>query len=146
MIAYLLVGITFALIGIWSSIAIKERDEETVYFMIILSVVSLIFLTPVIFSWDVHADDLGTIAAQDHVISVFEQRRTALTATIKTFKYPEGSLLNADSPVKAIVDQLAEVEKALGDARNAKAKAMVNIEQRRVGPMSAIIDWVGDYK
>ncbi len=96
--------------------------------------------------WSCHADDIGTIIAQQEVIMVYEKQRDDLNKTMSSFKYPAGSLLNADSPVRSIVEQLANVEKLLADARAEKAEAIKSIEQRRVGPVSGVIGFAGDYR
>jgi len=101
---------------------------------------------PVFVTWSGHSDDLGTIIAQQEVVTVYEKQRDDLNKTMEGFNYPAGSLMNADSPVRSIVEQLASVEKLLADARAEKAEAIKSIEQRRKGPMSGVISFVGDYK
>lgn len=97
-------------------------------------------------SWSCHADDLAVIKEQTRVISVYEQQKEELTKTLNTFQYPESSLLNADSPVASIVLGLSDAEKMLADARKIEAEAYKSIESRKIGPMSGVVNFVGDYK
>jgi len=110
---------------------------------IVCFVISLVFSLP---SWLSHSDDLGTIEAQQHVIQIAKNQTKLLNQRLKEFEYPKGALLNADSPVKSIVDQLSHWQQKEADAELAIAYAKRNIEQRRVGPMNKVIDFVGDYK
>jgi hypothetical protein len=96
--------------------------------------------------WGNHAADLGTIVAQQEIIAVYEKQRDDLNKTMTSFDYPAGSPLNADSPIRSIVEQLANVEKLLADSRAEKAEAIKSIEQRRLGPVSGVIRFAGDYK
>lgn len=96
--------------------------------------------------WSDQARDLGTIKAQDEVIAVYEQQVLSLTQELQGFHYTPGSLLNADSPVAAVVKSLTDVQGQLTDSKVRKAQAIVSIEQRRNGPFSQVIKFVGDYK
>jgi hypothetical protein len=108
--------------------------------------------------WSDHSDDLGTIVAQQEIIAVYEKQRDDMNKTLAAFKYPTSGTtdargqfsvnvnVNADSPVRSIVEQLANVEKLLAEARSDKAEAIKSIEQRRRGPTSGVISFVGDYK
>lgn len=101
---------------------------------------------PTMIVWAEHAEDLGTISAQQEIIVVYEKQRDDLSKTMAGFNYPSGALMNADSPVRSIVEQLASVEGLLAQARQEKAEAIKSIEQRRYGPLSGVITVMGDYK
>lgn len=96
--------------------------------------------------WDAHAKDLAAIHSQHEVIAVYEERVDTLEKRLDNFKYPQGVLLNADTPVAAIVMSLSEAEDELATAKHTRAAAIRSIEARRVGPMSGVIWWAGDYK
>lgn len=99
--------------------------------------------------WTSHAKDLGTIYAQHEVISVYQERVNRLTERLDGFDYPRQDaalLLNADSPVRSIVESLTEAEAQLAEAESYRAEAIRSIERRRRGPMSGVISLVGDYQ
>lgn len=121
-----------------------DSDMAAPAFMMFL--VSGFLAMPNFVVWSDHADNLGTIQAQSEVISVYQTRVTALTARLDTFEYPKGSAFNADTPIAAIVASLTAAETELVKARAAEANAKVRVEQRRVGPMSHVIWFAGDYK
>jgi hypothetical protein len=128
-------------------VAAKEKDSEYAAAGFgIAFVFGIIGGIPTVATWSSHADDLGTIAAQQEVIVVYERQRDDLNKTMAGFNYPSGALMNADSPVRSIVEQLASVEGLLAEARSDGAKAIKSIEQRRHGPFSGVITIVGDYK
>jgi len=102
--------------------------------------------TPILMTWTGHAKDLGTIDAQHEIITIYQERVDRLNQLLNEFQYPAGSLLNADSPVAAIVKSLSEAENKLAEAKEEKARAIRSIEQRRHGAMSGVITLVGDYK
>ena len=107
-------------------------------------VAALVPLGIVGLTWTEHANDLALIAEQQRVISVYEQQRNELNARMSAFDYPKGALLNADTPVAAIVAQLGKVEADLAKARVEQAKAYRSIEARKLGIMSSVVDWVGE--
>lgn len=94
--------------------------------------------------WTEYAGDIATIKEQERIISVYEQQRDDIKDTIKMFAFPAGALMNADSPVASIVEELANAERYLASARNVKAMAYRSIEQTRLGIMSGVIDMVGE--
>ena len=100
---------------------------------------------PIGSAWVDQADNIGTIDAQNKVIVIYQQQITSLTQELQQFHYAPGTLLIADSPVASVVKSLTEVQEQLTDAEVTKAKAMVSIEQRRHGPLSGVIQLVGDY-
>lgn len=81
---------------------------------IVAAIIGAVFLVPV---WWTHSYDLGTIRGQHHVISVQQERIQRLTDRLDKFQYPRGSaILNADSPVAAIVQSLSKAEDDLAKA------------------------------
>lgn len=96
--------------------------------------------------WGFHASDLSRIFAQDEVIKVQVEQIESLTTRLDKFNYPRSALLNADTPVAAIVTAINDAEKRLAYAKTEKAEAIRSIEQRRYGPFSGVIQFVGDYK
>lgn len=108
--------------------------------------VSFITSIPGLVTWSEHAGDLAVIKAQSGVVAVYQERVDALEERLNGVDYPSGSLVNADTPIAAIVMSLTDAEKELARAKAKEAQAKVNIEHTRAGPMSGVIAWAGDYK
>lgn len=120
-------------------LAIKG-GEESVVFMVIFF---FVLLVAPFASYTNHADNLGTIKAQYHVIEVQNQRLSSLKASLQEALKNDAkmALLNADSPIKAIVDQIAEAEKDLAKAKTVKAEAEVSIAKRKIG-LFKFVTWL----
>jgi len=97
-------------------------------------------------TWMIHAQNLGTIAAQGEVVSVYRARVESLETMLSGFEYPRSALANSDSPVAAIVKSLSEAQTALLEAEAKRAEAIVSVERTRHGPFSHVIKLAGDYK
>lgn len=96
--------------------------------------------------WGEHAKDLGTISAQTQLIQVMEERVASLDARLAAIDAPQTALMNADSPVAALVVALSDAEEALARVKLTRAEAIRSIERRRAGPMSGVIWLAGDYE
>lgn len=110
---------------------------EAIFPVFILFFLSLI---PVGGSYTNHANDLGVLEAQYYVVGVQEKRLASLKVSLSeiTNKTDAKVLLNADSPIASIVDQISEAEKGLADAEVVKANAEVSIAKRKLGLFSFI--------
>lgn len=97
-------------------------------------------------TWVNHADDLSKIQAQEEIIRVQRERADRLSERLSSFEYPSGALLNADTPVGAVVAELSRAESALARAETERATAIRSVEARRIGPFSGVINFVGDYQ
>ena len=110
-------------------------------------IVFIVILAPFI-SYFNHAGDLGTIRAQKSVIHVYEQRVEELSGLLKTI-VPEGRqrnpiLMNADSPIRGIVDNMSKANEDLAKARVGEAESLVSIAKRKAGPFHFIVKWFGE--
>jgi len=98
-------------------------------------------------SYMYHASDLGVLRAQSHVIAVQQTRVDRLKQYLQLVgtegKNLPTALLNHDSPVKAIYDQLALAEKELAASETVRAQALVGITQRGLGPNYIFVKWLG---
>lgn len=112
-------------------------------FGIVSFLLSLVIVAAV---WWGHVDQLSTINNQHLVISVYEKKKDRINDVLKNYDFPEGALLNADSPIASVVEELAKVEEDIAEAEAQRAKAIIAIEARRLGLMSGIIYLAGDYK
>ena len=108
--------------------------------------VSLILGCFVFGSWFAHAKDLSTIEEGHRAITLYQKKIDSLTTRLEDFDYPQGSLLNADNPIASIVQSLSQAEDGLLKAKLRVASSIEDIESRRLGPMSGVISFVGDYK
>lgn len=124
----------------------KRNSEGLGSYLIIVS--SFLFaitciLTP--FSYMDHVSDLGVIRGQDYVTQVHKDRLDRLDERLDTFQFPKGSpLMNGDSPVAAIVAAISDAEGDIATAEEKKARALVSLEQRKAGPFSFIVTFVGE--
>ena len=146
MIFYVLITLSAILAAFFGISAIKDRSEECFGLLAAGLFIAFIPLIPVLVVWGNHAGDLARISSQSHVIAVHQERVDRLTDRLNAFQYPTGALLNADTPVAAIVASLSDAEKQLAYAKQVQAEAIRSVEARRVGPMSGVIRMVGDYK
>jgi hypothetical protein len=94
--------------------------------------------------------DLGVIREQSGVIKVYEEKVDRLKEDLKIIIGPNKnkeipySLLNADSPIKTITEQLAKSENDLAAAKDKLAQAKVSIASRKAGPFWPTIWIYGD--
>jgi len=92
-----------------------------------------------------YSGTLGTLRAQHLVIVVHEQRVAALKMDLAELqRIPAPAFLNADSPMRAVVEALAAAEVKLAESRAVWAQAQVEIEQYKAGPLWFIPKIYGD--
>uniref|UniRef100_A0A6H2A0K8 LemA family protein n=1 Tax=viral metagenome TaxID=1070528 RepID=A0A6H2A0K8_9ZZZZ len=143
----LAIAIAITVFVIW--LVIKDPEGEDVVFAIVASLAVLfMLLTAPIASYLKHADNLGTLRAQKYVIAVYEKRIEELNVVLSKM-IPEGRsknavLLNQDSPVKSIVDNISIANADLAKARAEEAKAKITIAQRKAGPFAFVVKWCGE--
>lgn len=129
-----------------TALMIYTIDKELRPLPEILTVIQLILVSMTMLSYMSHAVDLGTIRAQNEVVKVYEKRIQALKADINEL-VPEmrstNVLLNADSPVKAMIDQLAKANEELAAAEATKAVAIRSIARRDAGPFWFVVALAG---
>ncbi len=125
----------------------NEHFETGIYafFSIVLFLFSsLIFAV----NSDSHFKNLATLRTQFERIQILDNRVKELSGLIKDNKnIDNGNLLvvaNADSPIRTIVDQLAQANKDLANARCAVVDAKRDIEIRKVGFLWPIVWIYGD--
>jgi hypothetical protein len=147
MLFWIFAAIPVLIIALAVLAASISRDLEVFAVGLLIAGISGVAWGPAVFiPWADQANDMGTLEAQDKVIAVYQEQVINLQTELQSFHYAPGALLNADSPVAAVVKSLTDVQGQLTDAQTKKAQAMVNIEQRRHGPFSGVIWLVGDYK
>lgn len=143
-------ALTFILVASAFAAAIFSKDDEeqpTLIFggVFVFIIAGLMFGVPTTFVWTGHANDISIIRAQEPVIQVQRDRIERLSGRLDAFQYPDGSaLLNADSPVAAIVKSLSDAEDALAKAESERALALRSIEARKAGPMSGVVTIIGE--
>lgn len=120
-----------------------EFGENVVFFSLLALLLSLLPALIALDYWSGYADNLGAVEEQKKVIAVYERQRNNLIKTLENFNYPKPALVNADTPVAAISENLRQVEKELALARQELAKAQVEIAATKHGPMSGVVSFVG---
>lgn len=153
MVFYILMAVpvcVFVVSALAAVLCAFAKEIEAMFGSILFGAVFTAVLSiPAIVIWSGHSEDLSVISTYSEVVKVYQERRDRLTATMDSFNYPSTNssiLLNADSPIKSIVEQLSKTESELAEAESKIAKAKVSIEARRLGPNSGVIAMVGDYK
>lgn len=96
--------------------------------------------------WEKHANNIATVHHQQPVIDALTERVEGITERLSNFDYPRAALVNRDTPVAAIVASLDNAESQLADAKLAQGEAIRALEATRLGPLSHVFWWVGDYK
>lgn len=117
-------------------IGAREDSADTVA----LGASTLVITGVVVFiAYMCNAEDYGTIAAQDKVIAVYEKNIDDLAKRLDKIKPANSVLMNADSPVAALVEALAGSNAKLVEAQSKKAEAYVSIAQRKEGVFSFLV-------
>ena len=143
----LAIAVAITVFMIWL-VMVKSDGEEFVFAIVASLAVLFILLVAPIPSYLKHADNLGTLRAQKYVIAVYEKRIEELNVVLSKM-IPEGRsknaiLLNQDSPVKSIVDNISIANADLAKARAEEAKAKITIAQRKAGPFAFVVKWCGE--
>jgi len=101
---------------------------------------------PVSVTWNNYANHVSNINNQHLVIEQYQERIDSLNTRLQNFDYPKSALMNADTPVAAIVKSLSDAEEKLLAAKESRITSIKEVEATRLGPMSGVINFVGDYK
>jgi hypothetical protein len=125
---------------------LESRILSTLTTLIVGGVFGIIPALIVLGCWIGHSSNLAKISHQEQIISVQVERIDSLTKRMQGFEFPPGALLNADTPVAAIVSAINDSETKVAEAKTERAEAIRAIERTRLGPFSGVIDFVGDYK
>ena len=125
--------------------AITVKHIECVATLMV--VVPILAILPVV-SYYNHAENIGTLRAQDKVVQVYSDRVVELTSALNTV-LPAGNrdsnvLLNADSPIKGLVEATTTAVSEKATAAVKKAQAEVSIAQRKAGPFWFIVSMCGE--
>lgn len=128
----------------------KVEDFKLYDYYTGLFIISLIFSAPfflsVVICWTSHAGNLSKISHQQALVAVYEENINELSKRLDEFNYPAASLMNSDTPVASITQSLTEAQAKLSQIKEEKAYAIRSVEKTRLGVMSGVIWWVGDYK
>lgn len=111
----------------------------------IISTMTLIIIFAV---YCCHANNLGTIRQGYSVVKVQQDRlnrlRNDLTLVNDSIKQGNVALVNSDSPIKSLIDQISLAETSVAESQIKIANAEVSISQRKAGPGYFIVSWFGD--
>lgn len=142
-----LVSIGFALlvVGLLVAACIVGNDEYLAG-SFFAAVLLFIFGGFTAATWQGHADNIATVHYQQPVIDTLTERVEGLTERLTNFDYPRTALVNRDTPVASLVASLSQAEAELSAAKMAQGEAIRALEATRLGPMSGLFYWVGDYK
>jgi len=143
MLFYILWLLAFIVVILGVMKSFHRYDEGGGLFMIFLGIA---FSIIPIASWINHSSDLSNIKNQHLNIKEYQLRVDSLQERLNTFDYPVGALMNADTPVAAIVNSLSHAESKLLEAKESMINSIKDVDARKLGPMSGVINFVGDYK
>lgn len=131
--------------GKWDETNVTDILFGFSFFGWIISIITLIILLVV---YGDHAENLGTIRQGHSVVKVQQDRlnrlRNDLTLVNDSIKQGNVALVNSDSPIKSLIDQIASAETSVAEAQLKIANAEVSISQRKAGPGYFIVSWFGD--
>lgn len=88
----------------------------------------------------VHNSNLATVENSEKIIQINTDYRERMQQQLKDFEVKGVSLLNADTPVKSIVSEIATAERNIMEAEQEILNAEISIERRKRG-MSSYILW-----
>jgi hypothetical protein len=145
-IIVVLVGFLFVGMGLWRNTKDTSRYGKAGEAQLITGISMLIVAAMVIGMFTmVYCGNLGILRAQHLVVMVHEQRVAALKVDLAELqRIPAPAFLNADSPIRAVVEALAAAEVKLAESRAVWAQAQVEIEQYKAGPLWFIPKIYGD--
>jgi hypothetical protein len=147
MLFYLLIALpAVPLLSFLISTMLDVAGGRAVEHMLLSALLCVPLSTTVLPIWFQHAEDLSTIEYQSLNIDIYEGHVASLNKQLNSFKYPNASLLNADTPVASVVKSLTEAQSKLAKAKIERADVIQKVEARRLGPVSGVISFVGDYK
>jgi len=93
-----------------------------------------------IFSYNDHVNNLACIKMQDETITVHQQRLASLNKQYEaiTKNIHSASLMNADSPVKSVIEGITGAENSITNAKLKVIEARIDIEARKRGIYSLL--------
>ena len=80
------------------------------------------------------------------IVEQYQEHVDSLNNRLQNFDYPIGVSALINAPVAAIVNSLSVAEEKLLEAKASRINSIKEIEATRLGPMSGVINFVGDYK
>lgn len=125
---------------------VSTNDDGPFGGFLVFGIFSFIIGSFVFCVWQEHADNIAKVHYQQPVIDTLTERVEGLTERLANFDYPRTALVNRDTPVASLVESLSQAESELANAKMAQGKAIRALESTRLGPMSHVFWWVGDYK
>ena len=141
MLFYILLGF----ISIFCTLTIVcifiEGEAAALCFMAVM-----LLCAPLSISWVSYAKSVSNINNQYMIVEQYQEHVDSLNNRLQNFDYPKGALMSADTPVAAIVNSLSVAEEKLLEAKASRINSIKEIEATRLGPMSGVINFVGDYK
>lgn len=149
MIPIILIGFITIVLTIGAIIAVFSafhREGEVVFGAILLS--SIICVVPSLIlgvTIGEHAKNLANVRNGDAFIEIKEMAIKDIDQQISDLsklKY-DTALLNADSPITALVAAKSEFVRALSHERDLVLQQKTKIDAREIGLMGAIVDWYG---
>lgn len=78
-----------------------------------------------------HVNDLESVQYHEKRIEIQTERLERLRSTLEDFEYPESALMNDDSPVASIVNQISDTEIAIAEAKKSVAETKRDIRSRK---------------
>tara|TARA_R110002012_G_C11367850_1_gene581634 strand:- start:104 stop:520 length:417 start_codon:yes stop_codon:yes gene_type:complete len=133
MLFYILWLLAFVIVVLGVVKSLHRYDEGGGLFIILFGIIFSII-------------PIGSWLSQHLNIKEYQVRVDSLEERLDNFDYPVGALMNADTPVAAIVNSLSHAESKLLAAKESMIKSIKDVDARKLGPMSGVINFVGDYK
>lgn len=116
------------------------EPEPIIGTIIILGIVGFLNAMPIVH----HIKDVSLIRNQELVISVKEEAIQRINDDLKDLKAPSAALMNADSPVKTLIETKSQYISDLTDLKTEIAEAKINIERRKMGPSAWVVWAIGE--
>lgn len=137
-IIFLIMSFVFLIVGIVTIMSDYNGEAIGPGFTIILIVLGL-NLFPVF----THIPDIALIRNQALLIEV---RQSAISQINKDLaEFPQfGQLMNADSPIKTLIETKSQYLAQLTELKIKIAAAKLNIEKRKIGPSAWVVWMMGD--
>lgn len=101
----------------------------------------------VFFSFLFHSHDVAIVRNSEMIIAAQQERIDSLKvgiAELSGIGKNTGVLFNADSPIKSMIDNLADAESELAKAKMKVIEAKVDISARKIGPLSFVVSLTGE--
>jgi len=137
----MILPIILIILSITTFIMIFVLDEE--YLKLFSALLFLIIISPLTILSTSHTNELALIRKGQPLINIREQAIKDIDKQLSQIRITNSALMNADSPVRSLVETKAKFISELTEQKIKIEQARINIEGRSIGMMRMIVGIYG---